>query len=158
MVGKGYILRRLVVLSTFLFAGAVGTLGMSQVTPALAAQGGNGTGTANACAGHATNQGNSYAQGLQCAPTLVGSFNQATCTLTFTGSGLTPGSSVYVINPFDDVFFVGIVAPDGTFFGQFTYPTLPFSGSLVPQAYPPGTAPNTANPYFTGAPISFSCP
>lgn len=71
---------------------------------ASAAYAGNGvgpspdtTGSARACQAHAANQGNSKANGLTCA-TLAATVEHSGCTVSVTGSGLKPGSSLIVSN------------------------------------------------------------
>jgi hypothetical protein len=107
-------LRRLVVLSTFLFAGAVGTLGMSHVTPALADQGGNSS-AAHACqqGGYATlfgSDGTGFKNAGECTSyaahggtlsTALITFIESACTgrfaiITITGVGLAPYTPVTV--------------------------------------------------------------
>ncbi|MDQ4142593.1 MAG: hypothetical protein M3198_02440 [Actinomycetota bacterium] len=62
--------------------------------------GARGTGHARACRSHVENKGNSYAKGLECAPTLIvtvlGASGPFTCSVRFTGTGLEPGTFVTV--------------------------------------------------------------
>jgi hypothetical protein len=78
------------------------------------------TGTANACAKHAANKGNSYAYDLNCGvATLTFSAipnGNGTFTLTVAGSGLLPGSTVNLVNVGTGIPTpLGTVASNGTF-------------------------------------------
>ncbi len=82
------------------------------------------TGHARACEVHAVNNGNSYAKGLVCAPTLVvtmlgpSSKNPLTCSILVTGTGLESGSVVFarLLGEPTVAFSVGDVGPAGTLY------------------------------------------
>ncbi len=80
------------------------------------------TGRARACEVHAENNGNSYAKGLECAPTLVvtvlgpSSEDSPNCSIRVVGTGLEPGSVVIarLLGRPTIAFEVGTVGPAGT--------------------------------------------
>ncbi len=91
-------MKRLAVVLCLVFAAFGGAaIGTGHGT-ALADDSGTGSGTANACARHATNDGNSYAYGLTCARISLTVTNNGPgdFTITITGEGLLPGSTVTI--------------------------------------------------------------
>ena len=120
----------------FAIVAALSAVGINQTT--AYADGGVGpsagtSGHARACEVHAENQGRSYAKGLECASLTVSvigpSLPRNFCTYEVRGTGLLPGSNVYLQG-----FVFGTVAPDGTFVRQNLSPrgaTLTFSASTL---------------------------
>lgn len=115
---------------------ALSVVGFNQTTAYADAGVGPSAGTsgrARACEILAENQGRSYAKGLECAAltvTVIGpSLPRNFCTYEVEGTGLLPGSSVYLQG-----FVFGTVAPDGTFVKQNLSPrdtTLTFSATTL---------------------------
>lgn len=91
-------MKRLLVVLCLVFAAFGGAaIGTGHGT-ALADDSGTGSGTANACAKHATNTGNSYAYGLTCAniSLTVANNGPGNFTITIIGEGLQPDSTVTI--------------------------------------------------------------
>lgn len=117
------------------------------------------TGQARACETHATNSGNSYGYGLQCATlsaTITGPNSQypGACSLYVQGSGLLPGSTLTYTSPGGqtyplynpDATTLVTVAPNGTvdettFFGispgTFTLTATTASGGSITTTFSP---------------------
>ena len=104
-----------------------GFTGVGLVGPAVAYADNDGgstgsTGQERACAVHSENNGNSYARGLECVPTLIvtvlgqSSEQPLNCSIHVTGTGLEPGSIVYAFLLGQPVisFDVGVVRANGT--------------------------------------------
>lgn len=118
------------------------------------------TGTARACEATAANHGLSYANGVQCTAgttSLAFSFDQSTCTLILTGSGLIPGSEVYFYTQIEGGYLhAGTVDTSGNIVVYMPLGT-GFSDTVTPYAYPAGTGPGAGTPYYSGSSFSFSC-
>ena len=115
-------MKRTMAATCFVVAGFIGAGGFGQAVADANGAGASAgtTGHARACQVHAENQGNSYARGLQCAPTLtatvLGPGTFGGCAVLVTGTGLKPGSFVVGRVAGQPVlsFTVGVVEPDGT--------------------------------------------
>lgn len=118
------------------------------------------TGTTRACEATALNYGRSYANGVQCptgTPTLSFQLDQSTCVLTLTGSGLIPGTEVFISTTSLGYGDAGMVDAFGNFTASYVF-SQGFSDTFTPAAYAVGQDPNAGGtPYFTGTAFSFSC-
>ncbi len=122
------------------------------------------TGTARACEATAANHGLSYANGLKCVAgtaSLTITYDPSITSPIITGSGLIPGSEVWIYDStVGEYYDAGSVDANGNF--NFSAPGCPlgYSDTWTPEAFAAGVNPNvdtSATPYLTGNTLTLNC-